>query len=281
MKITKNRILMSTLAVAVIGALALPVIGTLDANAAGFGVPVVHAPEEAGYQAGNPLANSPWHYRYVQAQVTLPDVTGNVDKASFAGYGVSVRLTNVTESAVLGISTTPGSGSYSPAFVLEAAPTGGTIGSCSDLNSKFIPAGDTVVFSIYFDGSHLSANVTDKDDATKDFAFTCTDPTPGDLFDQAQIGTEFGVSPWTSGVPTPPSGIHPLATFSNTVITNRTGIRGSVGSAPWPTQKLVIVNGSNVVRATPSITWGTGPASPDNVSRPGRNFSVSLLGGSL
>lgn len=249
-------------------------LNTLAASAAILPGPTVNGVEEIGYQAGDPTAAAPWHYRFVQAQVTLPDVTGNVDKAAFpGGYGVSVRLTNDTSSAVLGLSTTPGSGAYNPAFDLEYRVAGTPVATgCVQTNSKAIPAGDTVEFAIYFDGTHLNAGVTDESNAALDFSFSCTDPVAGDLFTQAEIGTEFGVTPWSAASLGTFNGQHDLAQFSNTVVTNRTGIRGSAGSARWPVQRLSL--GSSYV----SGAWGSYAASPDNVVRGGRNFTSVIVG---
>ncbi|MGH8922994.1 MAG: hypothetical protein ACRD0H_32400, partial [Actinomycetes bacterium] len=189
----------------------------------------VYSGEEAGFQAASlPGDPAPWHYRYVQAQVTLPDVTGAVDKAAFPGYGVSVRLTNGSESAVLGISTTPASGAYNPAFNLEKATSGATLGGAGCLNteSPAIAAGDTVVLAVYFDGSVIRYNVTDKTNPAKDFAGACADPAAGDSFTSVQIGAEFGVTPWSAAPPAVVNGYHRLAAFTHTVVTNRTGLRG-------------------------------------------------------
>jgi hypothetical protein len=241
----------------------------------------VYSAEEAGFQAGSlPGESAPWHFRYAQAQVTQPDVTSNTDKAAFpGGYGVSVRLSNGTESAVLGISTTPASGSYNAAFNLEARPDGHTLGSCADLNSPATPAGDTVEFSIYFDGTRLSWAVTDKTDSARSFSGSCTDPKAGDSFTQAQIGTEFGATPWSSSPPNAVSGHFRLAGFTSTVVTNRTGIRGSAGSAPWPVQNMILTStgtAAGQVRASTPFTWGRYAAPPDTVARDGRNFTVWL-----
>lgn len=265
----------SVLGLAAIAALAIPVLAAGNADAAGFEVPVVANAEAAGYQAGDlpGTSTAPWHFRYAQADVTLPDVTSKTDQAAFAGYGVSVRLSNGSESAVLGVSTASSGGDYSPAFVLEGATDGHTVNGCADLNSIFIPSGDTIRLELYYDGT-LHASVVDLTNSARNFNYTCADA--GDSFTQAQIGTEFGFTPWdTAHSPAATSGVHGLATFKNTVITNRTGIRGSAGSAAWPVQKLA-VSSKGVFVATPGITYGTSVASPDSKVRPGRNFGVYL-----
>lgn len=242
--------------------------------------PAVYSAEAAGYQAAStPGDRAPWHFRYVQAQLVLPDVTSNTGKAAFpGGYGDSVRLTNAGSAAVLGISTTPASGVYNPAFNFEKATTGATIGTggCLNTNSPAIQAGDTVVLSLYFSGSVIGYNVTDKTSPAGDFSGSCTDPAAGDLFTSAQIGAEFGVTPWSVAAPARVNGNHRLVTFTSTVVTSRTGIRGSAGSAPWVTQPVTLTAGGNDVRASVPFTWGQYKAAPDLVNRPGRNFSVWL-----
>lgn len=254
-------------------------LAVAGAGAAGAAVSPPHtfSGEEAGFQA---FGNG-WHFRYAQAQVTLPDVTGAADTAAFPGYGVSVRLSNAASSAVLGVSTSTGGSSsvYSPEFNLESSPSGSTIGACLSGGSDFIPAGDTVKLSVYFDNTHLSADVTDLTNHAHNFGFTCTAPA-GDSFDHAQLGTEFGVTPWSLSPPAAVSGNFRLATLTNTVVTSRTGIRGSAAAGGgWPVQNMVLTsNGlaSGAVRASTPFAWGAYAASPDNVVRDGRNFSVWL-----
>ena len=269
-----------------IGAVALLAgAAVLTAVAAPAATAVAYSGEEAGVQAGLVSPDSPcngcWHFRYVQAQVTLPDVSGTVDAHAFAGTGFSVRLSNAAESAVLGLSTGsgPGGGSWNAAFNLEARPSGSTIGGCVSTASPAVPAGDTILLDLYYDGHTLSWNAVDKNNGALSFAGHCSDPTAGDQFTQAQIGSEFGITPWDLTPPAMVSGNFRLGTFPDTVVTSRTGIRGSAGSAPWPTQLIDCTsNGhsSGQVRASVPFTWGKYAASPDKVSRSGRNFGTWL-----
>lgn len=245
----------------------------------------VSTAEEAGFQGGLASAGSAcngcWHFRYVQAQVTLPDVSGSVDSHAFGGYGLSVRLTNGSESAVLGISASTGGtdSTYNAAFNLESRPSGNTLGGCVSTSSPATPAGDTVLLSVYFDGTRLSWNVTDKTDAAKDFSGSCADPDASDGFTQYQIGTEFGITPWSSAAPALVHGATRLAGFSDTVATNRTGIRGSAGSASWPVQRLTLTadgTSAGQVRASTPYAWGSYAVTPDSHVRAGRNFGVWL-----
>lgn len=254
--------------------------GSIAAAATASASTPVFSSEAAGFQASSlPGDHAPWHYRYVQAQVVLPDVTSNTDKAAFpGGYGASVRLSNAGEAAVLGISTTPASGVYNPAFNLEQAPTGKTLGGagCLNTSSPALQAGDTVVFSLYFDGAAIHYNVTDKTSPAGDFSGSCTDPAAAGSFTSVQISAEFGVTPWSAAPPAKVNGNHRLVTFTNTVVTSRTGIRGSAGSAPWPVQRVTLTASGNEVRASVPFAWGQYKAAPDMVNRAGRNFSVWL-----
>lgn len=258
------------------------VLAALPAQAA---TAVAYSGEEAGLQAGLAGPDAPchscWHFRYVQAQVTLPDVTGAVDAHAFAGTGFSVRLSNAAESAVLGISTSsgPGGGTWNAAFNLERRPSGSTIGGCVSTASPAVPAGDTVLLDLYYDGHVLTWQAADKNNAALSFSGHCADPTAGDSFTQAQMGSEFGITPWDLAPPAMVSGNFRLGSLTNTVVTNRTGERGSAGSAPWPVQILDCTsNGrsSGQVRASVPFTWGNYASAPDGVERSGRNFSTWL-----
>jgi hypothetical protein len=75
------------------------------------------------------------------------------------------------------------------------------------------------------------------------------------------------------------NGNHRLAGFTNTVVTSRTGIRGSIGSAPWPVQNMILTSdgtSTGAVRASSPFAWGRYAAAPDNTVRDGRNFTVWL-----
>ena len=242
--------------------------------------PHVFSQEMAGFQGGSlPGDPAPWHFRYVQARVTLPDVTGSADHAAFPGVGFAVHLANASGAAVLGISTATSGGPWNAAFVYEAKPTGAAIGGCTGHSSPATPAGDTVQLSVYFDGNHLFAHVADLTDHSKDWDVTCTDPVVSDSFTVARVATEFGFTPWdTAHVPNAVSGNLRLNGFTNIVETNRTGIRGSISSR-WPQRNVVLsTNGasSGAVRVSTPFAWGKYAASPDNVIRDGRNFSVWL-----
>jgi hypothetical protein len=262
---------------AVAGAAALGFGGMASAGASVNSTTHVFTKEEAGFQASSlPGDKAPWHYRYVQAQLSLPDVTGKADQAAFpGGVGFSTRLTDAAETAVLGISTTPASGVYNFAFALEGSD--GTTVSCVNGNSLPSGAGDTVAMSLYFTGKAVQYNGTDKTTG-KVFSGSCS--TPNQAWTSVQVGDEFATDAYgsPSGF-TPPSGNLRLGTFTSTAVTSRTGIRGSIGSAPWPVQNLVMTSdgtsGGTLDASTP-LAWGSYAAAPDTKVRDGRNFSVWL-----
>lgn len=252
--------------------------GLAATTPAGASVSSTFTREEAGFQASSlPGDPSPWHFKYVQASTVLPDVTGAAAAAAFpGGFGASVRLTDAAETAVLGTSTTPASGTYNFAFALEGS--NGTSVSC--VNSMSLPSasGDSVTMSLYAtpDG-YVQYNGTDTSNG-KVFAGHCF--TPGQAWTSVQTGDEFAADAYGSPsgfTPPAPSRNFRLNGFSNTVVTNRTGLRGSAGSAPWPVQNMVMTSdgtsGGTLEASTP-FAWGTYAASPDNVVRSGRNFSV-------
>jgi hypothetical protein len=55
------------------------------------------------------------------------------------------------------------------------------------------------------------------------------------------------------------NGNHRLAGFTNTVVTSRTGIRGPIGSAPWPVQNMILTSdgtSTGAARASSLFAWG-------------------------
>lgn len=250
--------------------LALAGIVALGSTATSAQAAVVTGPGASGIVAGNAAGPAPWTYRYVQAEVTLPDITSKTFQAAIpGGYGASVRLTDGSQTADLGISTTPGSGNYNAAFAQENSDgkTYGT-GSCLNGNSPAVQPGDRVVLSLYYDYAAGKVYAAEQDLTTPagSFSNVCSDP--GQKFTNAQIVDGFAANDYAPASVGKVNGTHHLNTFTNTVITNRTGTRGSAGSAPWPVHRM-IANGTSVTG-----TFGTGKASPDNVVRSGRDFSV-------
>lgn len=268
----KLRAGLAALAVSVLGFAGIAL--TAGAASASTNAGTVITNNEAGWQAhGNG-----WNFRYLQANVTLPDITSNTFKAAIpGGYGASLRLANGSQIADLGISTTPTSGDYNAAFAVEYSD-GHTIG-CSNTGSPVMPAGDTVTMTLFYDYPHgiLSYNVTDHTNHTS-FASTCSDP--GQFFGAGQMVAGFSADDWTpaTGVHAV-NGNHRLVMFTNTVVTSRTGIRSSIGtgSGHWPTQKLAMTSDgtpTGTLLASVPFAWGSFAVSPDNVIRDGRNFSV-------
>ena len=273
----------------IVACAALAVLGSGIAVAAGAGASVnpgttVYTASEAGIQAhGNG-----WNFRYLQANITLPDITSNTFKAAIpGGYGGSLRLANGNQIVDLGISTTPGSGAYNAAFAVEYSD-GHTYG-CLNGDSPATPAGDTVTMTLYYSyaAGGLSYGVTDRTRAGHDFSGTCSDP--GQFFGSAQIVAGFSVNDWTPATNVHAvSGNHRLVMFTNTVVTSRTGYRSSIGtgsgsgSGHWPVQKLAMTSDgtpTGTLLASVPYAWGSSAVSPDNVVRDGRNFSVWMPAG--
>lgn len=231
-------------------------------------------PSASGYVAGG----NGWTYRYAQADVRLPDITSATFLAAIpGGYGSSVRFADGNQVADLGISTTPGSGNYNAAFAQENSDgkTYGT-GSCLNGKSPLLSPGDTVRLELYYNPvsgvvSYSAADLTNPVNSkgvSNTFSGTCSDP--GQKFTSAGFVDGFTVNDYDTATAIKVNGEHSLTTFTNTVITNRTGIRGSIGSSPWPVSKIVVPG------TTVGHPWGSGKISPDNVVRTGRNFSVLL-----
>lgn len=232
----------------------------------------------AGFQAhGNG-----YNYRYVQAQVTLPDITAASWQSSIpGGYGASLRLQDASQIADLGISTTPGSGVYNAAFALENS---NSTYACTANGgpSPQVPAGDTVKMTLYYNypgyttsgpAGQLGYSVADLTHPADSWSSTCMDS--GHWFSTARVVAGFTASDWAdeSGI-TAPAGNQRLVQFNNTVVTSRTGVRGSVGSAPWPVQRLAMLDTSSNLLASTPAAWGKIAVSPDNVVRDGRSFTV-------
>ena len=232
----------------------------------------VYTSNEAGWQAhGNG-----WNFRYLQANVTLPDITTSTFRASFAGYGASLRLANGAQIADVGISTTPDSTTYNAAFAVELSDAH-TI-NCSNTSSPGMPAGDTVTMSLYYDypAGVLQYKVADHDNGAT-FAGSCLDH--GQFFGSAQVVAGFSANDWSPATVHAVSGHHPLVRFNSTVVTSRTGIRSSIGtgSGHWPTQKVAMTSdgtSTGTLLASVPFAWGKFAVSPDNVVRDGRNFTV-------
>lgn len=263
---------------AVAGAVAAAAALALSAPAAHASVNAgtVHTTNEAGWQAhGNG-----WNFRYLQATVTLPDITNATFRGAIPhGYGASLRLGNGSQIADLGISTTPSPdpGNYNAAFAVEYSD-GHTYG-CLNGASPVMAPGDTVTMTLFYDytGGNLSYSVADRTNHTS-FAHTCHDP--GQFFGSAQVVTGFSVNDWAAATGVhAPSGNHRLVMFNNTVVTSRTGIRSSIGtgSGHWPTQKIAMTSDgtpTGTLLASVPFAWGKFAVSPDSVVRDGRNFSV-------
>lgn len=227
---------------------------------------------EAGWQAhGNG-----WNFRYVQANVTLPDITTSTFRASFARYGASLRLGNGAQIADLGISTTPDSTTYNAAFAVELSDA--TTIHCSNTSSPGMPAGDTVTMTLFYDYNTgvLQYKVADHTNSTT-FAGSCADP--GQFFGSAQVVAGFSADDWSPATVHAVSGNHRLVRFDSTVVTSRTGIRSSIGtgSGHWPTQKIAMTSDgtpAGTLLASVPFAWGKTAVSPDNTVRDGRNFTV-------
>lgn len=232
----------------------------------------VFTSNEAGWQAhGNG-----WNFRYVQATVTLPDITTNTFKASFAGYGASLRLANAGQIVDLGISTTSSSITYNAAFAVELSDA--TTIQCSNGASPGMPAGDTVTMTLFYDYNTgvVQYKVTDPAKGTS-FAGSCADH--GQFFNTAQTVAGFSVNDWSPAHVNPVSGSHRLVRFDNTIVTSRTGIRSSMGtgSGHWPVQEVAMTSdgtpSGNLLASVP-FAWGNFAVSPDTTVRDGRNFTV-------
>ena len=233
----------------------------------------VYTSNEAGWQAhGNG-----WNFRYLQDDVTLPDVTSSTFQGSFAGYGASLRLANGSQIVDVGISTATSGGPYNAAFAVEYPDH--SLG-CSNTASPAIPAGDTVRMTLFYDytgSGNIRYSVSDTTQAGHNFSGTCHDP--DQFFGAAQVVAGFSADDWTPATVHPVSGNHRLIQFRDTVVTSRTGIRSSIGtgSGHWPTQKIALTSDgtpTGTLLASVPYAWGKFAVSPDNVIRDGRNITV-------
>lgn len=266
---TRNKMLALAASAAAVATITLASPAHASVNAG-----TVYTANEAGWQA----SGNGWNFRYLQADVTLPDITSDTFKTAIpGGYGASLRLANGSQIADVGISTTPASGVYNAAFAVEYSDAK-TYG-CLNGTSPAMAAGDTVRMTLYYDyaSGNLSYGVADRTSG-KSFSGTCHDA--GQFFGKAQVVAGFSVNDWSpaTGVHQV-SGNHRLIMFANTVVTSRTGYRSSIGtgSGHWPVQKMAMTSDGNPtgdMLASVPYAWGKFAFSPDSVVRDGRNFSV-------
>lgn len=237
-----------------------------------------------GFAGGQAFGNG-WNFRYIQEKVTLPDITSGTFLAAIpGGYGASVRLQDAAQTVDLAISTTPGSGVYNAAVAVEFPNH--TVGFTNGA-SPAVAAGDTVMIDLFYNYSgfnftgpvgQVNYSVTDLTSPAHSFSGHFSDT--GQFFNTARSGAGFTADDYAAP-PSPVhvvSGNHRLVTLTDTVVTNRTGVRGSIASAPWPVQKLAVTStgGATPLLASVPFFWGKFATSPDSTVRDGRNFSVWL-----
>jgi hypothetical protein len=230
-----------------------------------------YSQEQAGYAATGA------QFRFVQASLTLPDASQFASEVP--GYGLSLQLWSQARVLVLGLSDSTSTSPYSPAFAVydpatknlicssaATSPCPGTPKSWTDGTAN-IPAGDQVTFSLYYNRSTGTDQVSVFDNSTGSGSrATFTTDFTGESYTQARLGAEFSaVSPWGPASVTAPSAETHLATFRNCLLTTYSGHRS--GLSTWWTHHRIVMTSTGT-------SSGTVEVKPHSLWNSGRNFDV-------
>jgi hypothetical protein len=193
------------------------------------------SPEEAGYSATGA------QFQTVSASVYLRNPEQYATEVG--GYGHSVQLWSSGLVLVLGVSDTTAAGSkaagFSPAVAvfdrsthaLLAASGNGTIsaqwcpagGSCQPATSGgSFAVGMTVTERMHYSTSTGTANFKATDTAGDVFTASYSAGL-GQSFNQARIGTEFGVDPWTAPSYSPPANFTKIGVYNDARLVTYSG----------------------------------------------------------
>lgn len=227
-------------AIAGIAAIATSLVMSGMASAS-TGTPEI-SPEEAGYSA------TAAQFQTVRASVYLRNPEQYATEVT--GYGHSVQLWSSGLVMILGVSDTTAAGSkaagFSPAVAvfdrsthaLLAASANGTIAAqwcpahqaCQPATSGgSFAAGVTVTLRMHYSHATGAARFKAVDVAGDTFTATYS-PGTGISFNQARIGTEFGVDPWTAPSYTPPGKWTKIAVYNNARLVTYSGHRSTLRS---------------------------------------------------